>query len=273
MPGTRTLIDDLVAAGAEPVDLDLARPASLEAALAGVDRLFAHPPLVAPPNVTVSHMSRLFQTVGRSGVERVVLATNMALPADPAPTISVEVNRHVEDALRGSGLPSVVLRPTLYLGNLIAPWSLPRTLGAGEIAYPLPEHTTVSWLAPQDAAAAAIAALTVEEVEPEGLTLPLGGPNPVTGSAVAAAVAAASGRPVSYVPLTLDEFGAGLGPVLGEVAAQGVVDLYRYLGGEGASLLVADPEPVVTVLGTRPGMSPPGHPPSTGPEPPTTRPA
>lgn len=260
-PGAAAVLDAVAARGAEVVPGDLDDPASLVAASVGARHVFLHPPLVGRPDRTLEQMAAALQAAQAAGVERVVLATNSALPPDPCGVPAVEVNRDVEALLAGTDVPGVVLRPTLYLGNLLAPWSLPRILERGELAYPLPEHVPVSWLAPEDAAEAAVLALTADLTAEltagrtdgvgDRLVVPLGGPRPVGGPELAQAVAAAAGREVHYVAVSPGAFGDALAPVLGPEAAAGVAELYAYLSGPGREVLQASAQPAQVALGLR----------------------
>lgn len=252
-PGAAQLLDALRERGAEVVDADFDVPQSLLAASRGVQRVFLHPPLVGHPDRTLQQMQSALAAATAAGVKKVVLATNSALPEQDSGVPSVEVNRRVEGLLAASGLPSTVLRPTLYLGNLTAPWSLPRIVGAGELAYPLPEHVPVSWLDPDDAADAAVRALLGES---DGATEPivhtLGGPRAILGPDLAATLSAAVGRTVTYVPQSADNFAAGLAPVLGDAAAADVGQLYEYLGARGSRILNVPSSASTPALGRAP---------------------
>lgn len=252
-PGAAPLLEALRQRGAEVVDADLDVPESLLAASRGVQRVFLHPPLVGHPDRTLQQMQSALSAATAAGVQRVVLATNSALSEQDSGVPSVEVNRGVEGLLAASGLPSTVLRPTLYLGNLTAPWSLPRIVGAGELAYPLPVHVPVSWLDPDDAADAAVRALLAKG---DGAAAPvvhtLGGPRALLGPDLAAALSAAVGRTVTYVPQSADDFAAGLAPVLGDAAAADVGQLYEYLGARGSRILDVPSSASTPALGREP---------------------
>lgn len=246
-PGGAPVLDGVAKHGAEVVRGDLDDPASLAAASRGTGCVFLHPPLVGRPDRILAQMDAALRAASGAGVQRVVLATNSALPAEPCGVPAVEVNRGIEALLSGADVRGVVLRPTLYLGNLLAPWSRPRILERGELAYPLPETASVSWLAPEDAAQAAVLALTADL--PDGLLVPLGGPRAIPGAELAAEIAAAAGREVHYLPVSPEDFGAILAPFLGDAAAASIAELYTYLSGPGTHVLRAATQPAHDTLG------------------------
>ncbi len=109
----RAAVQDLgetVPDGAQPVRFDFAEPATWEAALSGVDRMF----LIRPP--AVSDVKRYLRPViGRAadqGLRQVVFLSVMG------------VNRflphwQVERDLEASGLPHTFLRPAFFAQNLL----------------------------------------------------------------------------------------------------------------------------------------------------------
>jgi uncharacterized protein YbjT (DUF2867 family) len=83
-----------------------------------------------------------------------------------------------------------VLRPTVYLGNLLAPWSV-EGLRTGVLSYPAPAEAAMSWMSHQSlgdwVAAVARAGLRKTDIR-------IGGPQALDGAGLAAAFAKALGR-------------------------------------------------------------------------------
>jgi len=76
----------------------------------------------------------------------------------------------VRDAL--SDLPLITLEPTVYMDNLLAPWSLPAVV-SGTFAYQAPAEASVAWISHRTLAQAVLAAATAPLV---GQSLRIGGP-------------------------------------------------------------------------------------------------
>jgi uncharacterized protein YbjT (DUF2867 family) len=141
-----------------------------------------------------------------AGLGRVVLLSafgvDLAPPEDPL--------RRVELAVESSGLPSTIVRPGAFMQNLSeSHWTrLNESIRErGEIVMP-GGNGVVSWVSTEDIAAVAAAALTEDGHDGKGYTVL--GPEPLTMAEVAAHIAAAAGRPITYLESGRADVRAGL---------------------------------------------------------------
>jgi len=162
----------------------------------------------------------------RAGVTRLVLNTAAAVFDDYDRPVSA-VLREVRQIVLSGRVPAVVLQPTAYMDNLLAPWVLPAIVGDGVFAYPLPPQVRASWISHADLGRFALAAATAPGVE--GQVFDIGGPEPITGPEMAAVLSRHIGRDVTYAPIPLDEFAAGVNAVYGAPTGDDVADLNRYV--------------------------------------------
>ncbi|ABW14731.1 NmrA family protein [Parafrankia sp. EAN1pec] len=229
---------------------DLAELDDVRKAFVGVTHASVVLPLVYDVDLVQTYARNVAAAAREAGVTRLVYNTNTPLPGQVTPYAAYETRRAAEAVLADGDLPTVVLRPPVYLDNLFSPWNGPALINDGVLAYPLPEGCRVSWLSHADLATATLAALHGEGLE--GTVLSLGGPDTVTGGELAQVFAAALGRDVAYVPLEVNDFETGLRTVLATPAAAGVAGIYRWActGGD-AELFVADHDEVERVLGVR----------------------
>ena len=125
----------------------------------------------------------------------------------------------------GSGLPYVILQPTVYLDNLAAPWAAD-ALAAGTIAYPAVAEAEVSWMSHQTLGAwvAAVAAGTAD-----GRVLAIGGPVTLTGNQLAIEVGSVLGRTVRYAPMAPADFAQGMNAAMGAPAGDRLASIYAWL--------------------------------------------
>jgi nucleoside-diphosphate-sugar epimerase len=139
-----------------------------------------------------------------------------------------------------------VLQPTVYMDNLTAPWSAPRAVSDGILAYPVPGNVPMPWVATDDVA------IAVERVVAQQITgwFVLPGPA-VTGDEIADTVGTVIARPVRWHTVSPDEFAEMLRPHLGDHAADGVAGVYRALAASPPAPL-PDPAPAREVLGWAP---------------------
>jgi uncharacterized protein YbjT (DUF2867 family) len=188
--------------GAEAVRVDLADAGSLEAAMDGVDRVYALAP--AGTMDPAGLLSPVFAAAARRGA-KVVLQTAMGVEAsDEIPL------RRAEIALERSGAPWVVLRPNWFMDNFHTYWR--EGVRAGRVEVPAGEGAT-SFVDARDIAAAAAGALTASEWD--GQAFAITGPEALGYAEAAAVLSQATKRPVAYRPVDDATFvaamtGAGL---------------------------------------------------------------
>ena len=237
-------------AGVGTVAADLDDLASLERANAGMDAVVFHLPLVYDRALAVRYARRAVEAARNAGVGRLVYQGNIAIPKEPTDVAAFEIDREAAATVLGGGVPATVLRPTVYMDNLLGPWTAPGIVGAGVVAYPIPAEAVTSWLSASDAAALVSAAL--ERPELAGRTIAIGGPEALDGDAVAERLTAALGRPVRYQAIPLDAFAAGLAAVVGEHAAAEIAKSYRWDSERGDGRRnVVEPDPLLAALPIR----------------------
>jgi uncharacterized protein YbjT (DUF2867 family) len=231
----RALVRDPGAAAAVLGDVELAHgdfgePASLRRALDGADRVYL---CAADGPRKVVHECAVIDAAAEAGVERIVKLS--ALHADPASALPpFRSHGEIEDRLRRSGVPAVILRPAFFMTNLFMVAA--GVAGAGVLAAPTGGRG-VAMIDIRDVAAAA--AVTLLADGHAGRTYDLTGPAPVTFAEVAAALSAATGSPVRSVDLTAEQArprfeGAGLPDWLA-VHLAGVFGMIRAGGFEHAT--------------------------------------
>jgi uncharacterized protein YbjT (DUF2867 family) len=118
----------------------------------------------------------------------------------------VEIRRDILALLDESGMDFVALQPTVYMENLLGPWTAPEVIAEDRLAYPLPPTVAVQWISHEDAGAFAAAAF---DHLPTGRHLvEISGPEALTGPEAAASFTRGLGRPVRYRAMQPAEFGA-----------------------------------------------------------------
>jgi len=192
----RALVRDAkkaVAALGNDVELvlgDFGDPATIEAALKGVDRVF-----LSCPNDPrqVDYERNVIDGVARAGVQRLVkLSANGARLGSPLEFW--DWHARIEQHLDGAGVPAVVLRPNFYMTNILA--SAEAIKHTGQLFLPAAD-ASVAMVDPRDVAAAAVAAL--DGAGDDGARYLLTGPEPITFASVAEAVGSAAGYDVQFV--------------------------------------------------------------------------
>lgn len=220
--------------------------AGLAAAFAGSDVVVFTVPQDHRPGVTTAMAQGVMRAASEAQVGRVVV--NLAARANERSDAAVFRTLHgIRDLALSGPVPAVVLEPTVYMDNLLAPWSLPGIL-AGTLAYPAPEEAAITWMSHRTLAEAVVAAATAPVT---GQSLRLGGPQALTGPEMATHLGDHLGLPMAYARIPLDGFAAGLNAAFGPPAGDRIAELYAALedqpdamadGAEGMARLGVAPE-------------------------------
>ena len=142
---------------AERVIGDLDRPATLAAAMDGVERLF-----LLVPGIGLEHTEHAVAAARAAGVRHVVYLSSYAVIGDPVPAMG-RWHREREELIRASGIPATFLRPGGFMTNAFD-W-LPTLRAGGYVLDPVGPGRA----APIDPAdIAAVAAVTLTEGGHEG---------------------------------------------------------------------------------------------------------
>jgi len=191
--GVRAVVRDparvKLPAGVEVVQGDLDLPESLTPALKGARAVF----LLGG----WGDMPELLRRIERARVEHVVLLTSRCVvggrPDNPVTRMWLDS----ESAVRDSGVPWTVLRPSGYQSNALR-W-LPQLRQGDVVRAPWPD-ISIAAIDPADIAAVAATALT--EPGHEGVAHTLSGPVPLRPADQIDTLAAVLERPLRYEPLS-----------------------------------------------------------------------
>jgi uncharacterized protein YbjT (DUF2867 family) len=228
--------------GVETVVADLDDPGSVARALAGVRAAY----LVTPSSERAERQQVGFvEAAARAGVEHLVKLSQLA--ADPgSPVRFLRYHAAVERRVRELGLGYTFLRPNLFFQGLLAMAGPVRVQG---LVFAPIGGARVSALDTRDIAAVAATVLT--EPGHLGATYTLTGPDAVTHAEIAAAIGAATGRPVGFRDVEPAAFAAALRGVLPPWQVDGLLEDYaHYARGEAAAVL-----PTVERLTGRPART------------------
>ncbi|GAA2274117.1 SDR family oxidoreductase [Glycomyces scopariae] len=216
--------------GVENVVADLNDPESLTAALKGVDAAFLNSPSAAD---AAALQKRFADLVRSGGVSRLVVLSQYAADID-SPVRFLRWHAEVEAHVAGLGIDHTVLRPNLYLQSLLG---FADGIAQGWFGAPVGD-AAVSAVDTRDIAESAAAVLTT--AGHTGRTYTLTGPRAVTHTEIAAAISAATGKPIAFQDITSEQFAAALAPFMPPWQLEGLVEDYaHYARGEAAEVHAA----------------------------------
>lgn len=232
--------------GTEYLPADLGIPDQLQAAFEGLTALCFTLPLVYDSALTSRYAENVADAAAKAGVQRLVFNTNTRFPQSVTRTVGFETRRAAEEALRRSGLPVAVVRPTIYFENLLAPPVMRAVNEHGVLPYPVPERTPIAWMSLRDLGAAVAAVL---ETDPFAAGIHEIGGSELTGPQLADGLAQGIGRELVFAGIDPSDFEAGLVPVLGGDAASGVAGQYHWMGEQPDTRLMTGGADTLARLG------------------------
>jgi uncharacterized protein YbjT (DUF2867 family) len=216
-----------VPGAADTVVADLQDPASISAALDGVDAAF----LNSPSADDAAALQMRFAGIAHdAGLGRLVLLSQYAARAD-SPVRFLRWHAEVEARVRELGLDHTVLRPNLYMQGL---FGFAGTVRQGWFAAPV-GTAAVSAIDTRDIADTAAVVLT--DPGHSGRTYTLTGPRAVTHDEIARALSDATGRHITFHDASAEQFTATLTGLLPPWQLAGLVEDYaHYARGEAADV-------------------------------------
>ena len=194
---------------------DLEDRASLDKAHQGIDAVVLQMPSGAPSRIAAL-MDNAIAAIKAAGVRGIVVKMASANPTTRTDEPGFAVNQIIEDKMRGSGLPFSIIRPTMYLDNLLRLETRAEIAGKGRLVLPIPPSQQIAWTSADDAARASVALLDNEAF---GCDCLISGPEAVDGEGLACAFSQALKRDIKFQSMALDALerqvdsamGAGIG--------------------------------------------------------------
>ncbi|WP_046246467.1 SDR family oxidoreductase [Hymenobacter terrenus] len=242
----------LQAAGAQVVTGDVSDRESLQKASQGMDAVALMTPVftAVPPAVTAKNA---IDAAVAAGVPLIVWNTG-GKPSAANESVGNPLLDHQQQTtayLQASGIPHIILQPTVYLENLLGPYTAPFVANENRLAYPHPADMQAQWLASDDLGALMVAAL--ERPHLDGSRFEISGPERLDGAALAEQFSRALGRPITYYAMPPLEFGAILNQVFGPGAGDAVAKDYQMLYDfpEQKRKYLLDMQPVLEKLPVR----------------------
>jgi uncharacterized protein YbjT (DUF2867 family) len=220
---------------------DFADSSSVRAALVGVDAMLLSG---ADDPRRVDWETNAIDAAAAAAVRRIVkLSTIGAAPG--APVAFWDWHGRIEEHLKASEVPAVILQSSFYMSNLLA--AAEQVAGEGRLYAPAGE-ARVAMIDPRDVGAVAAAALT--GAGEDGQTYVITGPETITWGQIAAELSSATGREVEFVDVPDKGGRQGLiAAGLPEFVAEQLVAVFRQLRqGDGEQVT----DGVYALTGRRP---------------------
>jgi uncharacterized protein YbjT (DUF2867 family) len=178
----------------ELVEGDMTRPATLEAALSGVDRVLV---ISSPDQQMAERQSTFIDAARKADVRHIVKFSGLSAADVDTPFVFGSMHAEIERYLEGSGLAWTHLRPSQFMTEYLR--EVPTILAQSGLFLPLEEAKLVP-VDVADIAKAAFALLTTPGHEAR--IYAMSGPEALSMEEVAEQISTAIGRAVRYVSIT-----------------------------------------------------------------------
>lgn len=198
-------------------------------AFKNVDAAFVHLPMAQEADDSQRWLGATLEAAHEASLPLMVYSTSGPAGERFASSIVVDGTSAAANAVRNSGIPSIVLQPAIYLENLLPDVFVPNLRSQGVLDYPpMKASTKVQWTSHHDQALVAVAALARPDLA--GNVYDIGSHGALTGAELARVVSDWVGQEVNFSPLTPAQFGARVGDALQSPgAAFALTDLYESL--------------------------------------------
>ena len=253
------LPQDLVAAAAPVwVPVDYSQPPTLEPAMQGVDVVLANFPSSSfndgPTLVRAAIATGM--AAREAGVSLIVFNTSLPVMEMPRGFAAHDVRLQMREALEASGVPVISLQPVVFMDNLLRGWAFPHIADHERFVYPHGPNLEVCWICQDDLAALMLAAAARPDLA--GRHIAVGGPAPIKGADVAAALSRASGREIRFESQSVEDFCAAMEVLMQSRApderhrmVRELGNIYRWYNSSEERPFFVDMAPVVLELPVR----------------------
>ncbi|WP_339176857.1 NmrA family NAD(P)-binding protein [Paenibacillus sp. FSL H8-0317] len=220
---------------------DLSVPESLNEVNNGVNKVFLNMPIEYDTALMKQQITNAVEAARQAHVKLIVVNSNGFLPEQPTDTKTLDVKRELIEYVQQSGIPTILVKPTLYMENFL----IPGLINNGMLFYPVPADKPIPWISSEDAAQYHYYALTHPELAGQVLLAP--GSEALTGAELGERFTQALGQDLKFNFLNYDDFEAALTPVMGADQAAGIGGFYRWIGANIDSLNYYDVKDRVVV--------------------------
>jgi uncharacterized protein YbjT (DUF2867 family) len=216
----------LQSAGAEAVVANMADRERLEEITEGIDAIsFLVPFFLANPMNGLEYAQNVIDAASKNGVKLLVWnSSGFILPAKMGnPSLDVRID--IVEYLKSSGLPHIIIQPSVYAENLLGPWTAPYVKNEQLVTYPTPEEMPVGWIATNDVAA--LVAEAIYSPNLAGQSFQVSGIENLTGNQLAEKFSTGLNKPIHYRQMAPKDFRKILDGLFGEGAGKDAEAVYQ----------------------------------------------
>lgn len=219
-------VDLLTKAGAEVVIANMADRDKIQEISKDIDAIsFLVPFFLANPLNGFDYAKNVIDAAVNNNVKLLVWNTSgYILPVkigNPAMDIRIDIAEYLKE----SGLPHIIIQPSVYAENLLGPWTAPFVKNELTVTYPTPEEMPIGWIATKDVAQFVAEAIYSPHLT--GQSFQISGVENLSGHQLAQKFSIALNKPIQYRQMPPKEFGKILDRLFGEGAGKGAETMYQ----------------------------------------------
>ncbi|RIW14966.1 NmrA family transcriptional regulator [Algoriphagus lacus] len=219
-------IDLLTKAGAETVLANMSDKERLVEITKGIDAIsFLVPFFLANPLDGYEYAKNAIDAAVKNNVKLLVWNTSGYILPIKIGNPAMDVRIDIADYLKNSGIPNIIIQPSVYAENLLGPWTAPFVKNDDTVTYPTPEEMPIGWIATKDVAQ--FVAQAIYSPHLAGQSFQISGVENLTGRQLANKFSIALNKPVQYRQMPPREFGKILEGLFGEGAGKGAEKMYQ----------------------------------------------
>ena len=210
---------------------------------------FTHPMFEDAIHVN-DHIARVGEAAKRAGVKRLVYNTSSWVPDTPCGEPNYDGNLIRENIFAASGVPLTVIRPVLFMDNLLTNWVKPGLINDERYRYPHAPTMKANWICLDDVAKFMIAALNRDDLIGERIVI--GGPEALLPDEVASTLSHAIGKNITFEYVTPRHYGElmydifrDVSPLSREEYAAALEAFYIYNNETNGRAFLVDMKPIL----------------------------
>lgn len=219
-------VEMLTNAGAEAVIANMSDREKIQEISKGIDAIsFLVPFFLANPFDGFDYAKNTIDAAVKNNVKLLVWNTSGYILPVKIGNPAMDVRIDIAEYLQKSGLPHIIIQPSVYAENLLGPWTAPFVKNELIVTYPTPEEMPIGWIATKDVAQFVAEAIYSPHLA--GQSFQISGVENLTGHQLAQKFSIALNKQIQYQQMPPKTFGKILDGLFGEGAGKGAETMYQ----------------------------------------------
>lgn len=212
--------------GADAMIANMADRQRLEEITKGIDAVTFLVPFFLPnPLDGLEYAKNVIDAAVSNGVKILVWNTSGFILPVKIGNPALDVRIDIAEYLKASGLPNIIIQPSVYAENLLGPWTAPFVKNEQTVTYPTPEEMPIGWIATNNVAQFVTEAIFRPHLA--GQSFQISGVENLTGNQLAKKFSIGLNREIAYRQMPPKDFGKILDGMFGEGAGRGAEAMYQ----------------------------------------------